>query len=69
MFSDRKRGNEHRPEHRRFPLNFRKYFLTMQVMKHCHGLLGEVVEFPFLEVFKSTLFMVLGNLIFPSFLT
>lgn len=42
-------------KHRRFCLNTRKHFLTVWVMEHLHRLFREVVESPFLAVFKSRL--------------
>ena len=59
--SDRTRGNVHTLKHRRFPPNIGKHFFTVQVTKHWHRLLKEVVEPPSLEIFKSHLDMVLGN--------
>ena len=59
--SDRTRGNEHKPKHRRFPLNIRKLFFTVSMTKHRHKLPREVVESPSLEIFKSHLDTVLGN--------
>lgn len=38
-------------------------FCTMKVLEHCNKLLAEVVEPPFLEIFKVRLDKVLSNLI------
>ncbi|KFQ83609.1 hypothetical protein N337_12771, partial [Phoenicopterus ruber ruber] len=54
--------NGHQVKHRRFPLNIRKHFFTVMVTEHWHRLPREVVESPSLEIFKSCLDMVLGNL-------
>ena len=56
------RGSGHKLQHRRFPLNIRKHFFTVRVTEHWHRLPREVVESPSLEIFKSHLDMVLGNL-------
>jgi len=42
-------------------MNIRKYLFTVRVTKHWHELPREVVESPSLEIFKSSLAMVLGN--------
>lgn len=55
--SARKKGNGHKVEHRRFPLNIRKHFYIM------HGLPREVMETPSLEIFKNNVDMVLENLL------
>jgi len=60
--SDRTRANGHKLKHRRVRLNIRKRFLTLRVPEHWHRLPREVVEFPSLEIFKSRLVIVLGNL-------
>ncbi|GAB0206078.1 hypothetical protein GRJ2_003073400 [Grus japonensis] len=57
---DRTRHNGHKLKHRRLCLNNEKHFFTVKVTEHLHWQL-EVVECPFLEIFKSCLDMVLGN--------
>ncbi|KAK4830659.1 hypothetical protein QYF61_012539 [Mycteria americana] len=56
------RGNGHKEKHR-FQLNIRKHFFPVRVTKHWHKLPREIVESPSLETFKSSLDMVLGNLL------
>ena len=59
--SDRTRGSRYTLKHRRVHLNFGKHFFTVGVTENWHRLPGEVVESPFLEIFKSHLDMVLDN--------
>jgi len=59
--SDRTRGNGHKVKHGRFPWNIQKNFFTVRVTRHWHRLPREVVESPFLEIFRSHLGMVLRN--------
>lgn len=59
---DRRRHDRHKEEHRRFLLNTRKRF-TVWVTEHWHRLPRGVVESPTLEILKSCLDMVLGNLL------
>ncbi|KFV88344.1 hypothetical protein N308_15618, partial [Struthio camelus australis] len=60
--SNRPRGNGQKLNHRKFPLNLRKNFLTVRVPEHWNRLPREVVESPSLEIFKSRLDVILGNL-------
>ncbi|KFV80285.1 hypothetical protein N308_05808, partial [Struthio camelus australis] len=61
--SNRTRGNGHKLNHGKFHLNLRKNFLTVRVTEHWHRLPREVVESPLLEIFKSRLDVILGNLL------
>ena len=59
--SDKTRGHGHRLKHLKLPLNVRKYFSAVMVVKHWDRLPREVVESPSLEIFKTQLDKVLSN--------
>lgn len=55
------RDNEQKLKDRRLPLKIRENFSTVRVTQHWHSLPREIVESPFLEMFKNPLDIVLGN--------
>ncbi|KFV85996.1 hypothetical protein N308_06805, partial [Struthio camelus australis] len=55
--------NGHKLNCRQFHLNLRKNFFTVRVTEHWNGLPREVVESPSLEIFKTRLDAILGNML------
>ena len=63
---DRTRGNRHNLKHRKLHLNIMKNFFTMRVTEHWKRLPRETVESPSLEIFKSHLDTILGNMLWVT---
>ncbi|KFV82337.1 hypothetical protein N308_08553, partial [Struthio camelus australis] len=55
--------NGHKLQHRKFRLNMRKNFFTVRVTEHWHRLSREAVASPSLEIFKTRLDVILGNML------
>ncbi|KFV78251.1 hypothetical protein N308_02422, partial [Struthio camelus australis] len=55
--------NGQKLEARKFHLDLRKNFLTVRVTEHWNRLPREAVESPSLEIFKSRLDVILGNML------
>ncbi|KFV83552.1 hypothetical protein N308_07321, partial [Struthio camelus australis] len=55
--------NRQKLNHRKFCLNMRKNFFTVRVREHWNRLPREVVESPSLEIFRTRLDVILGNML------
>ena len=60
--SNKTRGSGHKLNHRTSRLNIRKHFFMVRVAEHWHKLIRQVAESPGLEIFKTWLDTVLGDL-------
>ncbi|KFV78612.1 hypothetical protein N308_02125, partial [Struthio camelus australis] len=55
--------NGHKLNHGKFHLNLRKSFFPLRVTEHWRRLPRGAVESPFLEIFKTLLDVILGNML------
>ncbi|KFV78600.1 hypothetical protein N308_02110, partial [Struthio camelus australis] len=55
--------NGQKLKHPKFHLNLRRNFFPVRVPEHWHRLPREVVESPSLEIFKTRLDVILGNML------
>ncbi|KFV78341.1 hypothetical protein N308_11969, partial [Struthio camelus australis] len=55
--------NRHKLKQRKFHLNLRKNFFTVRVTEQWTRLPREAVESPSLEIFKTRLDVILGNML------
>ncbi|KFV78521.1 hypothetical protein N308_05956, partial [Struthio camelus australis] len=55
--------NGHKLKHRQFHLNMRSNFFTVRVTEHWNRLPREAEESPSLEIFKTRLDAILGNVL------
>lgn len=64
----RTRGNGRKLKHMKFLLNSNKHLFTVRVDKHWKRLPREFVESAFMEILKTKVDMVLGNLVWLTLL-
>lgn len=63
-WSDKTKQNVFKLNESRFRLDFRKYFITVRIVRHWYMWHREVVDVPLLEVFKARLDVALSNLVY-----
>lgn len=63
VLSERARGIGHKLKQKKYHLNIRKNVFTMSAVKRWNRLPREFVSPPAVEIFKTRLYVILGNLL------